>query len=240
MGYMTQKELKNMARDKMLGQYGTAIGAFLFMRFVLMIALGASSSLFANHGIMFMIASFIIVLFEGIFAYGELSIYLKISVGMPTDMTDVVSAFKGSADKAIKSRLILMMILYGCMYSQMGTKYICDRFINETGSIITKISGILLAILCVWLLLTYSQVMYFLHDFSEITVKEACIRSRRLMQGNKLTLLSMYIGFIPIYIVGVLSWMVGLYFLHPYVKMTLTEFYLDRVKKSEKKDGANI
>ena len=240
MGYMTQKELKNIARDKMLGQYGTAIGAFLFMRFVLMIALGASSSLFANHGIMFMIASFIIVLFEGIFAYGELSIYLKISVGMPTDMTDVVSAFKGSADKAIKSRLILMMILYGCMYSQMGIKYICNTFDTGAENVITKISGILLFVLCIWLLLTYSQIMYFLHDFSEITVKGACIRSRKLMQGNKLTLLSMYIGFIPIYIVGVLSWMVGLYFLHPYVKMTLTEFYLDRVKKSEKKDGANI
>ena len=240
MGYMTQRELKNIARDKMLGQYGTAIGAFLFMRFVLMIALGACSSLFANHGLMFMIASFIIVLFEGIFAYGELSIYLKISVGIPTEMMDVVSAFKGSADKAIKSRLILMIILYGCMYSQMGIKYICDTFVAQTGSIITKITGILLTVLCIWLLLTYSQIMYFLHDFSGITVKEACIRSRKLMQGNKLTLLSMYIGFIPIYIVGVLSWMVGLYFIHPYVKMTLTEFYLDRVKKSEKKDGANI
>ena len=82
------------------------------------------------------------------------------------------------------------------------------------------------------MLLTYSQVMYLLQDFSGITVKEACTRSRKLMNGNKLTLLSMYISFIPIYIVGVLSFMVGIYFLHPYAKLTLTEFYLDRVKKT--------
>ena len=72
-----------------------------------------------------------------------------------------------------------------------------------------------------------------MQDFASISVKEACIRSRNLMQGNKLTLLLTYLSFIPIYIVGVLSFMVGVYFIHPYVKMTLTEFYLDRVKKNK-------
>ena len=125
MEYTSAKELKNIARDKMLGKYGTAIGAFLFMRFILLCALGACSSLFAKHSLMMTIATFIVVLFEGIFAYGELSIYLKISVGIQADMMDVASAFRGSADKAIKARLILMVIVYGGSYIALGASALC-------------------------------------------------------------------------------------------------------------------
>ena len=94
MDYASSRELKNIARDKMLGQYGTAIGAFLFMRVILIMLLGMCSSIFGQHRVMMLIAAFIITLFEGIFTYGELSIYLKIAVGMPTQSMDVFSAFR--------------------------------------------------------------------------------------------------------------------------------------------------
>ena len=240
MDYASSRELKNIARDKMLGQYGTAIGAFLFMRFILIMLLGMCTSIFSQHRLMLMIATFIITLFEGIFTYGELSIYLKISVGIPTQSADVFSAFRGSADRAIKARLILVGIVYGCLYIFLGIDYLTDMMQPVAGKTIDALFGSILLIVCIWLLLTYSQVMYFMQDFSSISVKEACIRSRKLMQGNKLTLLLMYLSFIPIYIVGVLSFMVGIYFIHPYVKMTLTEFYLDRVKKTTKEGGSGL
>jgi hypothetical protein len=196
--------------------------------------------MFGQHRIMMTIAAFIITLFEGIFTYGELSIYLKISVGMPTQSMDVFSAFRGSADRAIKARLILVAIVYGGLYIFLGIDYLCGMMQPMTGNTVEAVLGTVILIICIWLLLTYSQVMYFMQDFSSISVKEACIRSRKLMQGNRLTLLLMYLSFIPIYIVGVLSFMVGIYFIHPYVKMTLTEFYLDRVKKTTKEGGSGL
>ena len=240
MDYASSRELKNIARDKMLGQYGTTIGAFLFMRFILIMLLGLCSSMFGQHRIMMTIAAFIITLFEGIFTYGELSIYLKISVGMPTQSMDVFSAFRGSADRAIKARLILVAIVYGGLYIFLGIDYLCGMMQPMTGNAVEAVFGTVILIICIWLFLTYSQVMYFMQDFSSISVKDACIRSRKLMQGNRLTLLLMYLSFIPIYIVGVLSFMVGIYFIHPYVKMTLTEFYLDRVKKTTKEGGSGL
>ena len=240
MDYASSRELKNIARDKMLGQYGTAIGAFLFMRVILIMLLGMCSSIFGQHRVMMMIAAFIITLFEGIFTYGELSIYLKIAVGMPTQSMDVFSAFRNSAVRAIKARLILVAIVYGGLYIFLGIDYLTDMMQASIGKAIDAVFGTVILIICIYLLLTYSQVMYFMQDFASISVKEACIRSRNLMQGNKLTLLLTYLSFIPIYIVGVLSFMVGVYFIHPYVKMTLTEFYLDRVKKTTKEGGSGL
>ena len=213
MDYASSRELKNIARDKMLGQYGTAIGAFLFMRVILIMLLGMCSSIFGQHRVMMMIAAFIITLFEGIFTYGELSIYLKIAVGMPTQSMDVFSAFRNSADRAIKARLILVGIVYGGLYIFLGIDYLTDMMQASIGKAIDAVFGTVILIICIYLLLTYSQVMYFMQDFASISVKEACIRSRNLMQGNKLTLLLTYLSFIPIYIVGVLSFMVGVYFL---------------------------
>ena len=240
MDYASSRELKNIARDKMLGQYGTAIGAFLFMRVILIMLLGMCSSIFGQHRVMMMIAAFIITLFEGIFTYGELSIYLKIAVGIPTQSMDVFSAFRNSADRAIKARLILVAIVYGGLYIFLGIDYLTDMMQASIGKAIDAVFGTVILIICIYLLLTYSQVMYFMQDFASISVKEACIRSRNLMQGNKLTLLLTYLSFIPIYIVGVLSFMVGVYFIHPYVKMTLTEFYLDRVKKTTKEGESGL
>ena len=232
MNYTSSRELKNTARDKMLGQYGTAIGAFLFMRVIIIMTLGMCMSLFSQYRVMLIIATFIITLFEGIFVYGELSIYLKIAVGIQTQSMDVFSAFRGAADRAIKARLVFVVIVYGSALAYSGIEALCDILKIPYAAYIDAFAFVILGALCIWLLLTYSQVMYFLQDFSSISVKEALSRSRKLMQGNKKTLLLMYISFIPIYIVGVLSFMVGIYFLHPYVKMTLTEFYLDRVKKT--------
>ena len=230
MNYMTSRELKNIARDKMLGQYGTAIGAFMFMRLALLITLGACSSVFADHRILMIIASTFVLILEGVFIYGELSIYLKISVGDRPEVMDVVSGFRTSSLKAIGARMVHLIILFGCFYAWVAVGMLTSEMDKSISGSINLMSLCVFSALGIFLMLTYSQIMYFLQDFSTISVKEACKRSRELMRGNKLSLLFICIGFIPIYFIGVISFMVGFYFIHPYVKMTLTEFYLDRVR----------
>ena len=177
--------------------------------------------------------TFAFMLLEGIFVYGELAIYLKISVGMKPEANEIFSAFKGSADKAIKARMVTMVIIYAAFLIGAAMEYIIGLANLGNAKAIIVVGWIVISAVCIYFLLIYSQVMYYLQDFSDITVLEACRRSRKLMDGNKLTLLGMCISFIPMYIVGVISMMVGLYFVHPYVKMTLTEFYLDRVRQSQ-------
>lgn len=233
MSYQSVAELKGIARDKMLGNYGTAIGAFLFIRFIIITGMMLASYVAGNNMFINLVIVFALMLLEGIFVYGELAIYLKISVGMKAEAGDIFSAFKGSADKAIRARMVLAIIVYGAFFVGAGMEYVVGLLNIGSASLVMTVGWIVIAAVCIYFLLTYSQIIYYLQDFSDITVLEACRRSRKLMDGNKLTLLGMCISFIPMYIVGVISMMIGLYFVHPYVKMTLTEFYLDRVRQSQ-------
>jgi len=233
MEYQSGKYLKSIARDKMLGHYGTAVGAFLFMRMLMVAGMMLTSVMGRGNGLMYLAISGIIILLEGILVYGELAIYLKISVGMNTYVSDLFSGFKGNVGRAIKARLILVAILYGALFVGEGFNYLIAALSIENGNILSAIIWIVVVVVAVYLLIMYSQILYFMQDFSDINVKEACRRSRQLMKGNVLSFLGLYISFIPLYVIGGLSMMVGLYFIHPYVKMTLTEFYLDRVRQSQ-------
>ena len=232
MVYQSLTDLKNIARDKMLGHYGTAIGAFLFMRGLIFAGLMISTYCAGQNTFLSLFASFAFILVEGIFVYGELAIYLKISVGMMPAVADVFSAFRQSGDKAIKARMVYVFITYGGIILAAAITYV----LNGIGIANPLIGLIWLAIgvVCIYLLVIYSQVMYFMQDFSDINVLEACRRSRNLMKGNVLSFIWLYVSFIPLYIIGVLS-IIGLYFIHPYMKLTLTEFYLDRVRQTQTK-----
>lgn len=232
MRYQSAKELKGIARDKMLGNYGTAIGAFLFLRMIIMVGFMVSTMYGSRNGIMSIALSFIFIMIEGIFVLGELSIYLKISVGIQPSVTDIFSAFKGTADKAIKVRLIYLAIMYGGLFIGEGITILLLKADIPGIKAVVGIVWLVIVAACIYLMLMYSQIMYYILDFTDISVIEACRRSRRLMEGNKIALLMLCLSFIPMYIIGMLSFMVGLYYIHPYVKMTLTEFYLDRVRQN--------
>ncbi len=234
MVYQSSTELKNIARDKMLGNYGTAIGAFLFMRMIILFGMIVTSTIARQNQLIFMAISFLFMMFEGIFVYGELAIYLKISVGMPTSAAEIFSAFKGNADKAIKSRLVLVAIMYGGLILGSIIEFVIDKIDSPYGKLIMAVVWLTIVIVCCYWLIAYSQLLYYLHDFEDISVIEACRRSRRLMKGNMLAYLYLFVSFIPLYLLGVLSMMVGLYFIHPYAKLTFTEFYLDRVRQTQK------
>lgn len=232
MKYKSLTELKDIARDKMLGNYGTAIGAFLFMRIILYFAMIIFGQI-SNNMIINMAIIFVIALFEGIFVYGELSIYLKLSVGMDIKVSDVCSAFSVSTNKAVLSRLFLLLLSYGWVIIGAAVELMCNTYI--AGLPVVKYI-LTIGILCGFIaqMLSYSQVLFLLHDFGDLTVVQAFSRSRHMMNGKKMSLLKIYLSFIPIYIAGILSMCIGIFFIHPYFKMTLTEFYLDRVRT----DGA--
>lgn len=232
MNYQKTGVLKGIARDKMLGNYSAAVGAYVFMRIILVTGLSFSLALTGSSGLIALVISFLFMLLEGILVFGELAIYLKISVGQKAVAGDLFSASKVFAEKAVKFRLIYLAILYGSLGLAIGFEYLLIKLSILNMSLLYTAWGII-AVVCIYLLLTYSQVMYYIHDFTELSVKEACNKSKELMKGNKLSLLYIYISFIPMYLVGALTMMLGIYFVHPYFKLTLTEFYLDRVRQTQ-------
>jgi uncharacterized membrane protein len=80
--------------------------------------------------------------------------------------------------------------------------------------------------------LTYQQAFYLLHDFPQYSAGELLRMSRRLMVGHKGRLFYIYVSFIPLILLSLLSFGIALLWVFPYISTTKTEFFLNVIKNS--------
>jgi len=235
--YKKTNELKSISREKMLGKYGTAVGAFLFIRALFMLITDLCRGVANPTGLILVAILFILALIEGVFVYGEQGIYMKIASGQETKMNDMFAVFKGEADKAIFARFIYLIMTYvPVTVSVLAIRYaVTNKAMLIPAFLITLVMMVIMSTL----LLTYSQVLLIMHDFPQLGVIAGYRRSRMIMRGRKSALLRIVLSFIPMHCLGILSFMAGELFIHPYYKLTLTEFYFDTVRVSSQNTVAD-
>ncbi len=71
----------------------------------------------------------------------------------------------------------------------------------------------------------YSAIPYILAENPGITAKEAFVKSKKIMTGNKWRLFKLQISFIGWLILGCATLGVGMFFIDPYMEAAITEFY---------------
>ena len=79
--------------------------------------------------------------------------------------------------------------------------------------------------------LQFSMANYLLVDFPDYEIPELLQTSIKIMKGHRLRLLYIMVGFIPLFLLGFLSFGIGNLWVLSYFRMTLTEFYLDLMSK---------
>ena len=77
--------------------------------------------------------------------------------------------------------------------------------------------------------LLYSQAYYIMLDFPGYSVRQIMSGSRNIMKGHKGRLFYICVTLIPYYLLGFLSCGIALFWVIPYTKVILTNFYLDLV-----------
>ena len=88
--------------------------------------------------------------------------------------------------------------------------------------------------------LAYSQTFYLLSENKKMTASEALKKSEELMRGHKTELFFLYLSFIGWLLLSVLTFGIGLFFLLPYIEMSLAYFYRDlKPKKTRFYDDAD-
>ena len=238
MTYMKASEIKTLARDKMLGKYNIASAAFVLIQIIVFLVNLVVKSVVdttTTYGtVIFAIIAVIIELILTVFLVGELSIYLNFACGNKAKVSDVFSYFKVHPDKAIVMELavFIRVIVWG-----LPIFGVIALVTMESLSTVVIIICILVELLCcikmILVAINLSQAFYLLLDFPQYTVKELLNFSKEIMKGHKGTFVKLYLGFIPYYILGVLSAGIGMLWVYPYTKMSLTEFYLDIVRNTE-------
>lgn len=234
MNFSLPSQLKSDARERLFGHYGRLIYSLITMELIIYLLDYIAQSVtykMAFGNIFYFIFVFLISIFIGVLYAGNAYLYLNFTTGAPTKATDIFHSFKYHTDKAI----ILQFIFTICQLICFAPSTLLIRYYlagNDSVFLMFGFFCLLIGIvidIIVYLHLTLA--FYMIHDFPDYGVKKLIKMCLYFMKGNKGKLLRLELSFIPIYLLGILSFGIGLLWAMPYVFTTRTLFYLELVDR---------
>lgn len=239
--FKSSAELKASAREHLLGHYGTTIGAFMIVGAItgtvsltvgLLVDLSTIPGTIIYYAIMFLVS-----VLTGLFSSGSAYLYLKLICGRPVSVGDLFYGFQLCPDKAITIQAWITLITYLSSLPQIILNYMMLANVNLLDKMMSlmlpyALSLILSGTVSVMLSLFYAQTYFLLHDFPQYTAKELLQKSRRLMVHHKGRLFYLYVSFLPLMLLGLLSWGLALLWVIPYMAATEAEFFLDLIRNN--------
>lgn len=237
--FKSSAELKASAREHLLGHYGTVIGAFLIV-VAIMGAISLAVSLIVDIStipgtVIYYAIMFLVSVLTGLFSSGSAYLYLKLICGRPVSVGDLFYGFQLCPDKAIVIQAWITLITYLSSLPQIILNYLMLANITHADKMLRymlpyALSMILSGAVSVMLSLFYAQTYFLLHDFPQYTAKELLQKSRRLMVHHKGRLFYLYVSFLPLMLLGLLSCGLAMLWIIPYMAATEAEFFLDLIQ----------
>jgi uncharacterized membrane protein len=248
--YKSCSDLKNEARETLSGKYGT----YALMLFIIWIAVfcvqqflsvfstasnvmlisseEANSSVILSVGIVQLVISACVTVLIGTFRAGLAYFALNACCGNRTAVSDL---FYGQRVDFKKSLLLSLAVL--------GSQVLCllpcnVLMIMYTGFRPVRYTYLLAACvlfvigMCIYIPieLMLSMSFYIMLDFPGYSASEVLHTSIKVTNGHRGRLFYIGLSFIPVLILCILSFGVGLIWAIPYMNMTYAKFYLDLMK----------
>lgn len=237
-------QLKSEARGILLGKYGTVIGAMILVELLtLAVSLITSAVTSTNtiYGmIMYYVITFIVVLLTAILGVGLIYLNLNIICERPYKLSDVFYGFKAHPDKAIIVQFLLILIGCACMLPAILVSVLYYFTKNSLLIMLIALLGVLGVIAVTILRLQFSQAFYILLDFPDYSSLDLMRVSKKIMKGHCGRLFYLYISFVPLYLLALLSCGIGFLFITPYVRMTMAYFYMDLIQNNQSHPSQEI
>lgn len=236
--YKSSAELKALAKEHLLGKYGTVVGAtvvvFMIIEFVTFSCTAFLDQTTLIGVVLNYLITFVITVLTGLFTSGENYLYLKVSCDRPVMLNDIFYGFKLFPNKAVMIQLYLSVWIFVSMLPLTILSYLLVQDPKNSVLLLAySLAGILCGIVALMISIIYSQVFFLLHDFPDYSVKRLLEMSRQLMKGSKGRFFYLTISFLPLFLLGFLSCGIAFLWLVPYMNATYSEFFLDLIKKSE-------
>ena len=242
-------QLKDAARECLLGHYGILIGAMIIITLAVILCNIPFNNIM-RQGIQFMVPARILLGYVGsmvvslvamIFSSGLAYMHLNIARKKPIQFGDVLYCLKNRPDKYLGFGLIMLIVstvsmLPGMLCSIIGAFLALDRANLSTAFMLLYLSIIFYVVGCIVVIiiaLMWSQTIFLLLDHPELTVRETMKKSKHLMKGNKGRLFVLYISFIGWFFLGLLTFGLGFLWIEHYLLQSQTQFYLDLIPAPE-------
>ncbi len=249
--YQSSSELKNMAKEKLAGKYGSAMLVSPILNFVItffmlfslimlltvpLAMMEAMGNSFMNESVITLITvgiSLICSIFTAIFNTGISLFFLNIACGKHHSMSDLFWGFRWQFQKSLTIATIMVLLNTLCMLPYELCVYFQETDYWYQWTVSMVIFYLLGTAIYIPISLALSQVYYLLLDFPQYSVRELLQHSIRIMKGHKKRLFYLQLSFIPLQILCILSFYIGFLWLIPYQNMTYTLFYLNLMKPKQ-------
>lgn len=236
--YKSVASLKGIARTHMFGNYKPAIGAYITMSLILTtISIMVSTILPEGQvGTIFSGAFYILYfLLTGIFTSGQAYLYLSIACGAPVVSGFIFYGFKNNTDKAL---MIQACLLGGYLVPSIPLLLIVRRIYG--GSALDSMFPMLIAAIVVAIVgivvsnMLLMPAFFLIHDFPNYSFKQILELSLKLMRKNMGRLFILYVSFIPIQLLELVTFGIGALWVEPYRYATFAEFFLDIMRSKDR------
>ena len=200
---LTRAELKAKAKESLSGKWGDAIVTnvvFLIISLAISVSClklfpGENSDIYMNTNL---IGSLVELVLTGLFAFGYMSYFLKLSRNEDVEVNELWS----------KTGMIGTFIVAAILISLFTTLW----------SLLFIIPGIIATY-------SYSMTLYILLDNPDMKVMDAIKESKEMMKGHKMDLFILQLSFIGWMLLGALLIFIPYLWLIPYMNITMCNFY---------------
>ena len=236
------KALKAIAREKLIGHYGTTIGTMILYRFIALILVNIVSAAIVPANLLTYLvyygATILVNLFLGVFDSGLAYLFMNLVYSQSVSTADLFHGFKNHPDKAILLHVpiavvntltfIPLQVLSAMLLKDTRTTAVIDpRYI-----IFAICISVVMTVVNIYVRLMFSQSYYILQDFPDKSSTEILKASMQMMKGSKLRLFSLYISFIPITLLGAVACFIPLLWVGAYSSASDAAFYQDLIAYS--------
>ena len=237
--YKKRYELKNAAKDKLDGKYGSAV-LICFLAALLSGCISLSVYEFVPatqfltlsyiiQGIISLVLSWIL----GILDLGIAYFFLNAACGKRCSAGNLFYCFQSETSKTLIISGARALVSTLCL---LPVAYMLDAYwyYPSTGMIIGLVAVCLFClVLHLYAGLGLTLSFFLMLDFPDQSARDILRHSFQLIQGNRKRLFSLQLSFIPLELLCVCSLFIGYLWLTPYRNMTYTCFFLDLMNPKE-------
>lgn len=148
--------------------------------------------------------------------------YVKFSKNEKVRVIDIFSGFN-----SLLAALIIYVVFKIPNIIQRLISFVAPNIENNGNVLISIVVGVI----SVYLALTYTMSYYVIADEANVGVKEALIKSKKIMYGHKLEFFLLQLSFIGWGFVALLTVGIGLLWIVPYMELTFANFFLNIKQK---------
>lgn len=207
---MNYKQLRADARERLKGNWGTAVLSFLIYTLLIVAAEGSG---YIVGDLMSILGTIVFVVIYGPLQYGLNNIFLKINRREKSQVEDMFTGFSENVSQKIS----------------VGVSIYVFTFL---WSLLFIIPGIIASY-------SYSMTYFIIKDNPNLNSSEAIKKSKEMMKGHKMELFCLDLTFFGWMLLSILTLGIGLLWLVPYMETTHARFYEELVGTPVMNEGDN-